>query len=276
MAPRVQWTAAAAAAAAALAAAALAAAAVRCPQGSARELGHSDSTPTAATSGAGEPGAVAPGAAALAVGAAAAVLFGGGGGAQRLPHVLDAATLSDSMLGPRSELRRAAQALHGADGTSGGSRELRCESNAETGAELCGWRGELLSPKLFNGYKHERHIWRLALAIFEEHVRAGDAGGPNGGALLLDVGANIGDWVTPLALSRTPGLHVAAVEALPANAALAAHNLGSALRERRRGSPAGKAVIVYRGHGSGPSPLPGKAYVLPYALLSTAGARRPA
>eukprot|EP00316_Scyphosphaera_apsteinii_P011692 CAMPEP_0119339416 /NCGR_PEP_ID=MMETSP1333-20130426/98206_1 /TAXON_ID=418940 /ORGANISM="Scyphosphaera apsteinii, Strain RCC1455" /LENGTH=428 /DNA_ID=CAMNT_0007350923 /DNA_START=158 /DNA_END=1440 /DNA_ORIENTATION=+ len=122
-------------------------------------------------------------------------------------------------------------------------RALQCHqvhaSFALTDIRFCGWQSDLVSDQAARNFEWEKHLWRWVVRAFKRELflsqpcisdplRCRSIG-------FLDIGANIGDWLTPLRLSL-PYVPILGVEGSPANVALATANIAESVRHVRQTS----------------------------------------
>ncbi len=102
---------------------------------------------------------------------------------------------------------------------------------------FCGWEADIVSDAALNGFQWERHLWTFVHDAFTNDLLNSPpcTNSPTRCRAIgfLDIGVNIGDWLTPLRLAL-PGVPLVGVEGSPANVALAAANAAESVRHARQ------------------------------------------
>ena len=113
-------------------------------------------------------------------------------------------------------------------------------------AWFCGWAKDLVSSMAMASFGWEAKLWSFVVATFEGLLRSPTCAVHQEGCRglgFLDIGVNIGDWITPIRLAL-PTVPILGVEGSPANAALAASNVAEAVLAHGDGAAVGKTEIV--------------------------------
>ena len=118
---------------------------------------------------------------------------------------------------------------------------------------VCAWKGDLVSESMLkpspnrkykgNGFTWERDLWKWTVQSFKA-LAAKHGPGTAKDLAFLDVGTNVGDWITPIRLAL-PGLPILGVEGSPATAQVAIANVASAAQfHEKKGRAVGPTKML--------------------------------
>ena len=142
-------------------------------------------------------------------------------------------------------------------------KRLKASKDGES-VQACGWADEAVSGLFLKDFRWEKKLWRWIPQMFAEASLSAQQQGlrlrSQCGEIpgFLDLGVNVGDWMTPLRLLLPPAVPMYGVEGLASNAALAGSNIANACA-------AVSARLAKQRKGDGQL---GATMLLPYALSS--------
>ena len=142
-------------------------------------------------------------------------------------------------------------------------REVRVQNTCTQSSVLfCGWHADIVSGHALRGFQWERDLWTFVIGAFMHDLLRSpsckDSPARCRAVGFLDIGVNIGDWLTPLRLAL-PGVPMVGIEGSPANVALATANVAESMRRARQSAACRFSVANTR--------------IMPFAFLSASELR---
>ena len=129
------------------------------------------------------------------------------------------------------KMRASAETIMGRNVTCAYSKVERDGQRLPTDdLEFCMWSRDIVSNKSLDNFSFEKNHWMWAARAFENlHSRYPDMlKDPCQSLGFLDIGANVGDWISPIRL-LAPNVPMYGIEGSPSTAAIAAANFRTAV-----------------------------------------------